>query len=141
MGYCSTIDVFLFGFIIFLRKWLSLKLVCSSFIAGRSRKIWDGCRPSRRHSKTEFVYIVWFIFSETAKSIIWANGNGADEYRRRHTPIDIAVALVGFLLVGGEGRDTGGVGGLDDGIEVERYGSRAQASLIAMPRWSNVTAK
>ena len=28
------------------------------------------------------------------------------------------MALVGFFLVGGKGRDTGGVGGLDDGIEM-----------------------
>lgn len=58
------------------------------------------------------------FFSETAKSISCANCNGADEYRRRHTPIDIAVALVGFFLVGRESRDAGGIGGLDDGIEV-----------------------
>ena len=47
------------------------------------------------------------IFSKTAKSIIRFNGNGADEYRRRHTTVDISVVFVGFLLVGGEGRDTG----------------------------------
>lgn len=35
------------------------------------------------------------------------------------------MALVGFLLVGGKGRDTGGVGGLDDGIEVESRGALA----------------
>ena len=58
------------------------------------------------------------FFSETAKSISCANGNGADEYRRRHTPVDISVALVGFLLVGREGRYAGGVGSLDNGIEV-----------------------
>lgn len=65
-----------------------------------------------------FRYVVFFIvistakihvFSETAKSIIRTNCNGADEYRRRHSPIDVSVALVGFLLVGGEGRDAGGI--------------------------------
>lgn len=34
-------------------------------VGGHDRQIWDGCRPSRRHSKTELVYIVWFI------SLIW----------------------------------------------------------------------
>jgi len=43
---------------------------------------------------------------------------------------DISVALVGFLLVGGEGRDAGGIGSLDDGIEVERYESRAMSTLF-----------
>lgn len=32
------------------------------------------------------------------------------------------MVFVGFLLVGGKGRDTGGVGGLDDAIEVETDG-------------------
>ena len=58
------------------------------------------------------------IFSKTAKSFIRTNGNGADEYRRRHTAVDIPMVFVGFLLVGGEGRDAGGVGRLDDGIEM-----------------------
>ena len=44
-----------------------------------------------------------------AKSFIRANCNGADEDRRRHAAVDGAMAFVGFLLVGGEGRDTGGI--------------------------------
>ena len=75
-------------------------------------------RPQFTHSQYCFHIAKIHFFSVTAKSTIRANGNGADEYRRRHASIDIAVALVGFLLVGGKGRDTGGVGGLDDGIKV-----------------------
>ena len=58
------------------------------------------------------------FFFKTTKSIVRTNCNGADEYRRRHTPVDISMVFVGFLLVGGEGRNAGGVGGLDDGIEM-----------------------
>ena len=65
-----------------------------------------------------------FLFPKSTRALKTdrINCNGADEYRRRHTPIDIAVAFVGFLLVGGEGRDAGGIGSLDDAIEVETDG-------------------
>ena len=46
-----------------------------------------------------------------------------DLFHRCTRPCRQAVVFVGFLLVGGEGRDAGAIGGLDDGIEVERYGS------------------
>lgn len=35
---------------------------------------------------------------------------------------DVAVVLIGFLLIGGECGDAGGVGGLDNGVKVEGYG-------------------
>lgn len=41
-----------------------------------------------------------------------------DEYRVGDAAVDVAVELVGFLLVGGEGGDGGGVGCFDDGVEV-----------------------
>ena len=74
-------------------------------------------RPQFTHSQYCFHIAKIHIFSVTAKSTIRANGNGADEYRRRHTAVDIPMVFVGFLLVGGEGRDAGGIGSLDDGIE------------------------
>lgn len=49
-------------------------------------------------------------------------GNGGEEEGGGDAAVDVAVLTVGFLLVGGEGGDVGGVGGFDDGVEVEGDG-------------------
>lgn len=49
-------------------------------------------------------------------------GDGGEEEGGGDAAVDVAVLTVGFLLVGGEGGDVGGVGGFDDGIEVEGDG-------------------
>ena len=49
-------------------------------------------------------------------------GDGGEEEGGGDAAVDVAVLTVGFLLVGGEGGDAGGVGGFDDGVEVEGYG-------------------
>lgn len=41
-----------------------------------------------------------------------------DGYRVGDAAVDVAVEFVGFLFVGREGGDGGGVGGFDDGVEV-----------------------
>lgn len=47
--------------------------------------------------------------------------NGGEEEGGGDAAVDVAVLTVGFLLVGGEGGNVGGVGGFDDGVEVEGY--------------------
>lgn len=49
-------------------------------------------------------------------------GNGADENRRRHSAVDVAVVLVDTFLIGRESGDAGGVGGLHNGVKVEPDG-------------------
>jgi len=48
-------------------------------------------------------------------------GDGGEEEGGGDAAVDVAVLTVGFLLVGGESGDVGGVGGFDDGVEVESY--------------------
>lgn len=58
------------------------------------------------------------------------HGNLPDIHRRRHMAVDVAVAFVGPLLVSRKGGDAGGVGGLDDGVEVEG-GSALAVGVVA----------
>lgn len=50
--------------------------------------------------------------------VLLLNGDGGEEEGWGNAAVDVAVLTVGFLLVGGEGGDGGGVGCFDDGVEV-----------------------
>lgn len=49
----------------------------------------------------------------------FVHGDSANKNGRRDTAVDVAMALVGTLLVRGKGGNAGGVGSFDNSVEVE----------------------
>ena len=64
---------------------------------------------------------MYFLNTQSKSSLSWLAlySDGGEEEGGGDAAVDVAVLAVGFLLVGGEGGDVGGVGGFDDGVEVE----------------------
>lgn len=76
------------------------------------------------HAKPSSIGIVWNrseinVLNIISHFLLLLNGDGGEEEGGGDAAVDVAVLAVGFLLVGGEGGDVGGVGGFDDGVEVE----------------------